>query len=100
MALTHSLVLITNLSIITLSISSITFKVNLATAQAVPLIPLTSGNSTLDKGIPEFYDCIEKKVKESKNTNDDPYFRSEPTKNEVFECYNSIFKASAGDKMS
>lgn len=56
-------------------------------AQAVPLIPLTSGNVTLDTGIPKFYKCIEKEVRGSKAVNDDPYFKSEPTKDEVFKCY-------------
>src|SRR6266508_1580387 len=59
--------------------------------QAVPLIPLRSGNFTLDKEIPLFYKCIQKEVKASANVNDDPYFRSEPTKEEVFKCYNTIF---------
>lgn len=62
--------------------------------QAVPLIPLTSGNLTLDTGIPKFYKCIEHEIKESKNANDDSYFKSEPTKAEVFKCYNTIFKDS------
>lgn len=70
--------------------SKVTF-INIAMAQAVPLIPLTSGNVTLDTGIPKFYKCIEKEVKGSTAINDDPYFKSEPTKDEVFKCYNAIF---------
>jgi hypothetical protein len=65
--------------------------INVAMAQAVPLIPLTSGNVTLDTGIPKFYKCIEKEVKGSKAVNDDPYFKSEPTKDEVFKCYYAVF---------
>jgi hypothetical protein len=68
--------------------------VNIVFGQAVPLIPLTSGNATLDTGIPKFYKCIEKEVRESKNINDDPYFKSEPTKAEVFKCYSTIFRIS------
>jgi hypothetical protein len=64
---------------------------NLASGQAVPLIPLRTGNLTLDREIPLFYKCIQKEVKSSTNANDDPYFKSEPTKEEVFKCYNSIF---------
>ncbi len=67
---------------------------NIALGQAVPLIPLSSGNLTLDKGIPLFYKCIQKEVKGSANINEDPYFKSEPTKEEVFKCYNSIFAGS------
>lgn len=64
---------------------------NMAFGQAVPLIPLRSGNFTLDKEIPLFYKCIQKEVKASANLNDDPYFKSEPTKEEVFKCYHSVF---------
>jgi hypothetical protein len=68
--------------------------INVAMAQAVPLIPLTSGNVTLDTGIPKFYKCIEKEVKGSKAVTDDPYFKSEPTKDEVFKCYYAVFGRS------
>lgn len=87
------------LSTILLVLFSIPFKstlFNVALGKAVPLIPLTSGNVTLDTGIPKFYECIEKEVKASKNVNDDPYFKSEPTKAEVFKCYDNIFKKSEG----
>ena len=69
-----------------------------AMGQAVPLIPLTSGYVTLDSGIPKFYACIETEVEHSKNVNDDPYFKKEPTKDEVFRCYESIFMNSRETK--
>lgn len=71
---------------------------NDAMGQAVPLIPLTSGNITLDIGIPKFNECIEDEIEASKNVNDDPYFEKEPTKNEVFKCFEAIFMNSGGTK--
>src|SRR6476620_7150488 len=71
---------------------------NVAMGQAVPLIPLTSSNVTLDKGIPKFYKCIEDEIDASKNVNDDPYFKKEPTKDEVFKCYGATFMNSGGTK--
>lgn len=91
------------LSTILLVLFSIPFKstlFNVALGKAVPLISLTSGNVTLDTGIPKFYECIEKEVKASKNVNDDPYFKSEPTKAEVFKCYDIIFKKSEGKELN
>ena len=67
-----------------------------AMGQAVPLIPLTSGNATLDTGIPKFNECLEDEIEASKNVNDDPYFEKEPTKDEVFKCYKAIFMNSGG----
>lgn len=67
---------------------------NDAMGQAVPLIPLTSGNDTLDTGIPKFNECIEDEIEASKNVNDDSYFEKEPTKDEVFKCYKAIFMNS------
>ena len=71
--------------------------INDAMGQAVPLIPLTSGNVTLDTGIPKFNECLEDEIEASKNVNDDSYFEKEPTKDEVFKCYESIFN-SGGTK--
>ena len=71
---------------------------NDAMGQAVPLIPLTSGNVTLDTGIPKFNDCIEDEIEASKNVNDDSYFEKEPTKDEVFKCYKAIFMNSGVTK--
>jgi hypothetical protein len=73
-------------------------ELNDAMGQAVPLIPLTSGNVTLDTGIPKFNDCIEDEIEASKNVNDDSYFEKEPTKDEVFKCYKAIFMNSGVTK--
>ena len=64
---------------------------NVSFGQAVDLIPIQTGNATLDKGLPGFYDCIDKKIDESKGAEVDLYFEKEPTKNEVTTCYNEVF---------
>jgi hypothetical protein len=69
-----------------------------AWAQAVPLIPVQTGNNTLDQGIPVFYDCIEEIVDESYSEQEPSYFHDEPTKAEVNECYNDVFVVN-GDKL-
>jgi hypothetical protein len=69
-----------------------------AWAQAVPLIPVQTGNGTLDQGIPVFYDCIEEIVDESYSEQEPSYFHDEPTKAEVNECYNDVFVVN-GDKL-
>ena len=68
-----------------------------AWAQAVPLIPVQTGNGTLDQGIPVFYDCIEEIVDESYSEQEPSYFHDEPTKAEVNGCYNDVFVVN-GDK--
>lgn len=60
-------------------------------AQAVPLIPIHSGNATLDQGLPVFYDCLDKVVDESLSEQEDNYFKNEPRKSEVVECYYEVF---------
>jgi hypothetical protein len=62
-----------------------------AYAQAVPLVPIQTGNATLDKGIPMFYDCIEEAVDESFSEQEPNYFHEEPTKTEVNSCYTDVF---------
>jgi hypothetical protein len=69
-----------------------------AWAQAVPLIPVQTGNGTLDQGIPVFYDCIEETVDESYSEQEPTYFHDEPTKAEVNDCYNDVFVVN-GDKL-
>ena len=69
-----------------------------AWAQAVPLIPVQTGNGTLDQGIPVFYDCIEEIVDESYSEQEPSYFHDEPTKAEVNDCYNDVFIVN-GDKL-
>ena len=70
----------------------------IAWAQAVPLIPVQTGNGTLDQGIPVFYDCIEEIVDESYSEQEPSYFHDEPTKAEVNDCYNDVFIVN-GDKL-
>lgn len=60
-------------------------------AQAVPLISIQTGNATLDKGLPMFYDCIEEAVDESFSKQEPNYFHEEPTKAEVNSCYYDVF---------
>ena len=55
------------------------------------MIPIRTGNATLDQGLPGFYDCIDKKIDESKGVEVDPYFEKEPTNHEVTTCYNKVF---------
>ena len=62
-------------------------------AQEVPLIPIQSGNATLDQGLPIFYDCLDNIVDESFSEQEDNYFKHEPRKSEVVECYNEAINA-------
>lgn len=62
-----------------------------AWAQAVPLIPVQTGNATLDQGLPIFYDCIDEAVDESYSEQEPNYFHEEPTKTEVNSCYTDVF---------
>lgn len=62
-----------------------------AWAEAVPLIPIQTGNATLDQGLPVFYDCIEEAVEESFSQQEPNYFHEEPTKSEVNGCYYDVF---------
>jgi hypothetical protein len=66
-------------------------------AQAVPLIPIQSGNATLDQGLPVFYDCLEEVVDESFSEQEDSYFKEEPRKSEVIECYYEVFVNNNGN---
>ncbi len=64
-------------------------------SQAVDLIEISSGNQTLDSGLPQFYDCIDEKIDSSKGVEEDSYFEEEPTKHEVKSCYDEILLGSA-----
>ncbi len=65
---------------------------NLAFSQAVELIPINTGNGTLDGGLPLFYECIDEAVDASENAPEQAsYFEDEPTKNEVRDCYRAVF---------
>src|SRR6476469_60518 len=72
---------------------------NISHGEAVPLIPIHTGNVTLDKDLPVFYDCIDKKIDDSKGVEEDNYLKKEPTKNEVTTCYNEVFTFNS-DKQS
>ncbi len=76
---------------VTMVIGTIFFQQNISYGQAVDLIPIQTGNATLDNGLPEFYDCIDEKIDLSEGVEEDPYFEKEPTKHEVTTCYNEVF---------
>jgi hypothetical protein len=61
--------------------------VNVAFGEAVPLIPVNTGNLNLDSEIPLFYDCIEEAVENSLSNTEPNYFKEEPTRAEVRGCY-------------
>ncbi len=62
--------------------------VNSAFSIAVPLIPINTGNSNLDNSIPDFFSCIHHAIHFNQDISDiSPYFKHEPTKNEVIDCY-------------
>src|SRR6188508_3448040 len=73
-----------------LMIASSFIQIHISYGEAVPLIPINTGNVTLDKGLPVFYECIDKKIDNSKGDEADNYFEKEPTKNEVITCYNEV----------
>lgn len=55
------------------------------------MIPIQSSNVTLDQGLPIFYDCLDNMVDESFSEQEDNYFKHEPRKSEVIECYYAVF---------
>ena len=68
-----------------------TFNIfNSASADSVPLLKVKTDNSELKHQLPKFYDCISSQVWHSKDKQSDPYFKSEPTLNEVLKCYNKV----------
>jgi hypothetical protein len=64
-----------------------TSTVGIAFAEAVPLIPINTGNSILNNELPLFYDCIEEAVDNSLSSTEPNYFKKEPTRAEVRGCY-------------
>ena len=65
---------------------------NLVFSQAVDLIPINTGNETLNRSLPVFYECIEEAVDASEDApQQSSYFEDEPTKNEVRGCYQDAF---------
>ena len=79
------------LSLSAICLSQLDFDSFQAYAQEVPLIPIQSGNATLDQGLPVFYDCLDNVVDESFSEQEDNYFKHEPRKAEVVECYYETF---------
>ena len=64
---------------------------NLAFSQAVDLIPINTGNETLDGSMPLFYGCIEEAVDASENAPEQAsYFEDESTKGEIREGYQKV----------
>jgi hypothetical protein len=64
-----------------------TSTVGIVFGEAVPLIPINTGNSNLNNGLPLFYDCIEEAVDHSLSSTEPNYFKKEPTRAEVRGCY-------------
>jgi hypothetical protein len=64
-----------------------TTMVGIAFGKAVPLIPINTGNSILNKELPLFYDCIDEAVDNSLSSTEPNYFKKEPTRAEVRGCY-------------
>ena len=64
---------------------------DIAFSQAVPLVDVDTGNTTLNNALPGFYGCIDDSIKTNGRSNLDSYFEKEPTKNEVTACYYKIF---------
>lgn len=65
-----------------------------AFGKAVPLLEIDTGNKTLDDGLPKFYKCISKSVKNSYDKDEPYYFQKEPMKDEVIQCYHTVFLES------
>jgi hypothetical protein len=73
--------------------------VNSAFSQAVPLIPINTGDPVLDKNLHSFYSCVGKAIKSNQNVDGiSSYFKHEPTRNEVIDCYNSKILQQGTDK--
>lgn len=73
--------------------------VNNAFSQAVPLIPINTGDSALDKNLHSFYSCVGKAIKSNQHVSGiSSYFTHEPTRNEVTDCYNNNILHQGTDK--
>ncbi len=66
--------------------------------KAVPLLKIDTGNKTLDEGLPKFYKCISKSVKNSYDKHEPSYFQTEPMKDEVIQCYHIVFSESPDEQ--
>ncbi len=89
----------TNTMIFTIVVIMTTFppmlqlgSANLVFSQAVDLIPIKTGNETLNRSLPVFYECIDEAIDASEDAPQQAsYFEGEPTKNEVRGCYQDVF---------
>lgn len=89
----------TNTMIFTIVVIMTTFppmlqlgSANLVFSQAVDLIPIKTGNETLNRSLPVFYECIDEAIDASEDAPQQAsYFEDEPTKNEVRGCYQDVF---------
>jgi hypothetical protein len=67
--------------------------VNSAFSIAVPLIEIHTGSSALDNSMPHFFSCIHHAVHSNEDRSDiSAYFKHEPTKNEVIDCYDKTIE--------
>ena len=69
--------------------------VSIAFGEAVPLIPINTGNPKLNSELPAFYDCIKEAVDNSLSNTEPSYFKEEPTRAEVTGCYESTIVSGA-----
>jgi predicted component of type VI protein secretion system len=77
-----------------------TATVNTAFGEAVPLIPVNTGDPKLNDELPQFYDCIEEAVDNSFSSTEPNYFKEEPTRAEVRGCYESTIVSGTSQPTS
>ncbi len=58
-----------------------------AYSKAVPVPKPHTGNAKLDASIPHFFSCINSAVKSNQHKDVAPYFKHEPTRNEMIGCF-------------
>lgn len=90
-----SIFLTTAMLILSLLYSNLPYP---AHAKAVPLLDIDTGNKTLDDGLPKFYKCISKSVKNSYDKDEPSYFQKEPMKFEVVQCYHEVFSENEDEE--
>lgn len=66
--------------------------VNSAFSKAVPVPKPHTGNHNLDSSIPHFFSCINGAVHSNQGKSVAPYFKHEPTRNEMIGCYHKAIK--------
>ena len=77
-----------------------TATVSTAFGEAVPLIPINTGDPKLNDGLPQFYDCIEEAVDNSLSSTEPSYFKEEPTRAEVRGCYENTIVSGTSEPTS